>query len=257
MLVTNESARVRAAVAPMHVEARVSSPQTSQVVAGHIVKLLEQKGDWWRIRGTDNYEGWMHRGYLEPSSGTEHAWRISLGALVREADGRERHLPLNARIADDATVLSGKFVNAADVGAQFPPSASAAVKTAIDNFSGASYQWGGVTEWACDCSGLVQSVYALHGRALPRDAYQQALHGVPIDITNLRKESLAVLVDGDLLFFSDRDDRRITHIGIALANGRMFHTALGRGGVMVEDLNSVDDYVLRLRQNFVSARRVF
>jgi hypothetical protein len=31
---------------------------------------------------------------------------------------------------------------------------------------------------------------------------------------------------------------------------------LGRGGVAIEDLTSVEDYVARLRRNFVGARRV-
>lgn len=255
MLSVNEPARVRAAVAPMHVEARVSSPQTSQVVAGHTVMLLEQKGDWWRVRGADKYEGWLHRGYLEQSSADESSWRLSTGVVVRE-DGRERSLPLNARIADSATIVSGSAVAAADITTQFPSTASALVESAARYFTGASYQWGGITPWACDCSGLVQSVYALHGIPLPRDAYQQALVGELIPITNLRGESLAQLREGDLLYFSDRDDRRVTHVGISLKGERMLHAALGRGGVAFEDLRGADDYVLRLRQNFVSARRV-
>ena len=41
---------------------------------------------------------------------------------------------------------------------------------------------------------------------------------------------------GDLLFFSDRDDRRITHVGISLGDESMVHLALGRGGYAVERL---------------------
>ncbi|MEO7360520.1 MAG: SH3 domain-containing C40 family peptidase [Gemmatimonadaceae bacterium] len=256
MLIVSEPARVRAAIAPMHVEARVSSPQTSQVVAGHTVMLLEQKGDWWRVRGADKYEGWIHRGYLEKSSGDESSWRLSTGIVVREADGREHALPLNARVADSVTLISGRAVSANDLATQFPSTASALVASAAQFFTGASYQWGGLTPWACDCSGMVQSVFALHGIPLPRDAYQQALIGEPIPVANLRGESLAQLLDGDLLYFSDRDDRRVTHVGISLSGKRMLHSALGRGGVSFEDLNGADDYVLRLRQNFVSARRV-
>ena len=33
----------------------------------------------------------------------------------------------------------------------------------------------------------------------------------------------------DLLFFSDRSDKRVTHVGIALGERRMVHLALGRG----------------------------
>lgn len=257
MLVTNEPARVRAAVAPMHVEARVSSPQTSQVVAGHTVMLLEQKGDWWRVRSADKYEGWMHRGYLENSSGDESSWRLSTGVVVRDANGREHALPLNARIPETDVIVSGDAVLSSQIATQFPSTPKSLVQSAARFYTGTSYQWGGVTPWACDCSGMVQSVYALHGIALPRDAYQQAQVGENIPITNLRSDSLSQLREGDLLYFSDRDDRRVTHVGISLSNERLLHAALGRGGVSFEDLRGADDYVLRLRQNFVSARRVF
>ena len=58
---------VRASIAPMHAEARVSSVQISQRLAGHRVTVLETQGDWLRVRGEDGYEGWMHRGYLDAS----------------------------------------------------------------------------------------------------------------------------------------------------------------------------------------------
>jgi cell wall-associated NlpC family hydrolase len=61
----------------------------------------------------------------------------------------------------------------------------------------------------------------------------------------------------DLLFFSDRADKRITHVGISLGERRMVHLALGRGGYAVEHLDDRNDpYVDKLRQRFIGARRV-
>jgi cell wall-associated NlpC family hydrolase len=111
--------------------------------------------------------------------------------------------------------------------------------------------WGGVTPWGADCSGLVQSVFALHGLQLPRDAWQQAETGRDAgpDIGELRP--------ADVLFFSDRPDRRITHVGIALGDCRMVHLALGRGGYAIERLDDRRDaYVDRLRDRFITARRM-
>ncbi|MGV3707663.1 MAG: C40 family peptidase [Gemmatimonas sp.] len=257
MLQLDHEARVRAAVAPMHTEGRISSPQTSQVLAGHLVKLLEQNGEWFRVRSADDYTGWMHRGYIESPSGTEADWRTSLGAVVLGADGQRRTLPVGARIADDVKVLIGTMVDSADRAHQFPLVADNIVMSAVRFYSGASYQWGGVTEFGLDCSGLVQSAFALHGLQLPRDAYQQEAVGVPIVIRDFNSAAeRSELRDADLLFFSDREDRRITHVGIAMSEDRMLHSALGRGGVSVEKLSSAEDYVVRLRANFVSARRV-
>jgi cell wall-associated NlpC family hydrolase len=97
----------------------------------------------------------------------------------------------------------------------------------------------------------VQSVYALHGRPLPRDAWQQASQGEPGESNPLDAR------EGDLLFFSDRTDRHVTHVAIALGGGGIVHLALGRGGFAVEDLAAMDDpYVRGLVERFVGARRV-
>jgi cell wall-associated NlpC family hydrolase len=99
---------------------------------------------------------------------------------------------------------------------------------------------------------MVQAVYALHGAALPRDAWQQA--GAGGDAGG----DPAAHAPGDLLFFSDRDDGRVTHVGIAAGGGAMCHVALGRGGWAVDDLaaDADDAYARRLRAQFVGARRV-
>ena len=93
--------------------------------------------------------------------------------------------------------------------------------------------------------------FGLHGVALPRDSAQQAEAGKPLD---LAPDALA---SGDLLFFSDRPDRRITHVAISLGGPRFVHLALGRGGYKVEDLSDMDDpYVAALRARYLFARRL-
>jgi len=84
-----------------------------------------------------------------------------------------------------------------------------------------------------------------------RDAWQQAQQGAPgeRDLLDARM--------ADLLFFSDRVDQHITHVAIALGGRRLVHLALGRGGYAIEKLDDErDPYVLKLRQRFVTARRV-
>jgi cell wall-associated NlpC family hydrolase len=61
---------------------------------------------------------------------------------------------------------------------------------------------------------------------------------------------------GDLLFFSDRDDRHVTHVAVVLEADRLVHSALGRGGVSVELLTGDDAYVRRLLSQRVAARRI-
>ena len=85
---------------------------------------------------------------------------------------------------------------------------------------------------------------------LPRDAWQQAEIGAKVE------GDFSALRAGDLLFFTDRGDRKITHVGIAEGPNAMVHLALGRGGYAVENLLSEESYVARLRERFLFAKRL-
>lgn len=279
---------VRSAIAPLHAEPRVSSPQISQALAGHPLLVLDAHGSGWQlVAGADGYAGWVHDGYVarperaelvasvgaDPTivtgaavpSGTgpgAAGWRVvvpareprartSLGCTAARAGGPARPLPLGAWLLPHERVADGAALAAADLAARFPADAPAVAASAATLFAGASYQWGGVTPWGADCSGFVQLVYGLHGRPLPRDAWQQALEGEEAGT------SVAELRPADLLFFSDRADGRVTHVGVALGGSRMAHVALGRGGFAVERLDDDGDpYVANLVRQLRHARRV-
>lgn len=250
------SAIVRVAIAPMHCEPRVASAMISQQLAGHRLDVVEQDGEWVRARGVDDYDGWLHQGFLSPvpAAGARQSAqtpRISLGCVTRDVTGSRRVLPLRALLGPDEMVDSGEVVPSVDLPGRFPLEPRAIVHSALTYFNGTSYLWGGVTPWGADCSGLVQSTFALHRVRLPRDAWMQSETGESAG------ENMDTLRPADLLFFSDRDDGRVTHVGMALGNGRMVHLALGRGGYAVDTLKDTrDPYVVKLRQRFVGARRV-
>jgi hypothetical protein len=249
-------ALVRTPVAPVFAEPRVASAQISQLVAGRCVDLLENRDDWYRIRGPDEYEGWLHRGYLSASAenGTgEHVRhdRVSLGCITTDSGGGRRAMPLGSLLTPEERVKTGEVIGVAERPSLFPPEESAITRSAQLYFEGTSYLWGGVTPWGADCSGLVQTTFWLHGIQLRRDAWQQAEQGVAGEAELLRSRT------GDLLFFSDRVDGHITHVAIALGGQRLVHLALGRGGYAVENLaDASDPYVAKLHERFVKARRV-
>lgn len=243
---------VTAAVAPLQAQPSAGSEQVSQRLAGHRLTVLEEREPWMRVRGSDEYEGWMHRGYFGADSSARYdRQRTSLGCVIRDSRGWPCLLPLGAVLPDDARLESGEAVDAADLTQRFPRNADAIVRSAIRHFAGTPYQWGGISPWGADCSGLVQTIFGLHGLPLPRDSSQQAAVGSPVD---LPPEALSA---GDLLFFSDRPDRRITHVAISLGGPRLVHLALGRGGYRVEDLtDDGDPYVRALVGRYLFARRV-
>lgn len=278
----------------MQAEPRVSSAQTSQTPYGHMLLVLDAEGDWMRVRSVrDGYEGWTHAGYLdvleppdldalvasdpdafgpyvarswraaasprgrdgadmltEALGSQDRVPRYSFGCEIERRDGRRLRLPAGAIVHVGTSVTGGDAVPIGDP-MRLPYDARAVVATARALFDSVSYQWGGVTPWGADCSGFIQTVVALHGLDLPRDASQQARVGVDAG------RDFGAHVAGDLLFFSDREDGQVTHVGLAAGDGRMLHVALGRGGYADEDLAAGDDaYVATLRARFVGARRV-
>jgi len=247
---------VISSIAPLLAEPRAGAEQTSQRLAGHELEVLEVRTPWFRVRGHDGYEGWVHAGYVRAMAAREVARRYagprtSLGCVAVTAEGRRRALPLGAVLADDETVETGEAVEAGALRMRFPTDAAAAARTALARFEGAPYQWGGITPWGVDCSGLVQGALGLHGFAVPRDAWQQAEIGSPVDAAP------DALAPGDLLFFSSREDRRVTHVAMALGEGRVVHSAIGRGGWSVERLaKSEDPYVVTMRARITGARRL-
>jgi hypothetical protein len=161
---------VRAAIAPLLAEPRVSAMQASQALAGHALLVEAREGDWLRVRGGDDYPGWIHAGYAldRPTLAAPRTWpaeaRLSLGCVSSGRFGRRR-LPLGAVLLPGEAVEVGHTVGLAEVAAHFPPDPAAIVATARERFEGASYQWGGVTPWGADCSGLVQTAFRPPRRA--------------------------------------------------------------------------------------------
>lgn len=235
---------VRAAIAPLNAEPRAGSEQVTQALSGHRLEPIEERAPWLRVRMADGYEGWVHRGYLQTMSAHEFAaryavGRVSLDCVVRIGDGHPRPLPLRAVLPDDAVIERGVALAPDALARRFLRVPVSIARTALEYFAGTPYQWGGVTPWGADCSGLVQATFALHGIHLPRDARQQA------EVGTLVPGALDALQPADLVFFSECPDAPITHVAIAIGDRRIVHLALGRGGYAVEDLGNRDDEYVR------------
>ncbi len=168
---------------------------------------------------------------------------------MRDDRGVTIDLPLGA-VLKNGHCVNGRALDRDRRREVFPPDADAIVASATGLFQGTYYQWGGITPWGADCSGMVQTVFALHGVRLLRDAWQQATQGVHVD------GGIEAIQPADLLFFSDCSDRHVTHVALAVTPTRLVHLALGRGGHCVESIDRPDDYGKILLGNFVFARRV-
>lgn len=112
---------------------------------------------------------------------------------------------------------------------------------------GRPYLWGGNTEEAADCSGLVQSiVFRASGLLLPKNTRDQRALGLRVSASGIQP--------GDLVFVRGRE-RNLGHVGLALPSLQgsgvsVVHSCLTMNRVMEEPL---DEFITRYR--FTGARR--
>lgn len=253
---------VTAALVPLMKEPSPRAEMVSQMVTGETGSVLEDRDAWLHLRrDQDGYAGWVHRGYVRAVSEAQAlAWRnraefLAEGAELESLDGTRVSLPLLARVAaaNDEWELSSGVRGRLVAGSVHPADAlhrSALATRTIDwargRFAGTSYLWGGVTPWGVDCSGLVQTTYAARGHRLPRDAHDQANHGIPV--------ATDAVEPGDLLFFSESGSR-ITHVALAGDDDNLVHATLACGGFIVESWKP-GTRAARLRDQLAAIRRI-
>lgn len=256
------AAIARAAIAPVLAEPRIGAEQVTQLVLGETAAVSDQDGQWRRVcTHLDDYDGWINSGYLleVEDSGAEE-WRSSAsgwseGASVRLGESHQP-LPLRARVVLEGEAISlpggrrgrvtaGRVRQISEVTAA--ARGKAAEVWALEHFAGSPYQWGGVTPWGVDCSGLVQTTFAARGLGLPRDSAQQVFHGASIPFDGIRS--------GDLLFFSGESAAAITHVAFAGEADTLIHSTLACGGMLVESWLP-GTRAGALRQRLVAVRRL-
>jgi cell wall-associated NlpC family hydrolase len=81
------------------------------------------------------------------------------------------------------------------------------INSASDNL-GVGYRGGGTTKAGFDCSGLIYSTFKKFDITLPRSSHEMATIGTKVDLSDAKK--------GDLIFFINRGQRRINHVGMVV-----------------------------------------
>lgn len=252
-----------------------TAEQVSQATMATPLRVLgsRQEGEWFRVESPDGYRGWIRSWSVEPFSYAalteyEAGPRVEVDALVArvrsQATGRSDaireatvgvRLPRLGRKGSWIRVLlpdhERGWIHARDLlvdkaslrRRRRPSHVPALLRTAV-RLLGAPYQWGGVTPKGLDCSGLVQTVYGLHGVGLPRDAQDQ-LRWVRSESYLYREPGS--IQPGHLVFFGPTA-RRMTHVGIGLPDGRFLHAS---GRVRIDSLRAEDaDFNRRLFRLF-------
>lgn len=113
---------------------------------------------------------------------------------------------------------------------------------------GIPYVWGGASRNGFDCSGFVQYVFAEHDVPLPRTSREMAQIGEDVSGT------VSALKPGDLMFFAENKDGRITHVAIYGGSNMMIHSSKSGRGVGYDDLST--DRGRWFQDIYIGARRV-
>lgn len=276
-------------LAHLRSEPRHGAELVSQMILGEEALVLRARGEWLQLRTADPYVAWVHRGSVVREAPTDEAafhmrlderrppedrWVVTArapralaepapfappvadlvqGGIVEVADSRGRFARVVLPDGVSGWLERGDLVPAGRLLERFTPTGRAILDHGAQ-FLGLPYLWGGTSEKGFDCSGFVQRIFGLHGARLPRDSDQQAALGERVE----PGPDWGGVVDGDLAFFSEREDGRATHVGILVEGGRMLHASTARNGVGWDDLQpaSRDALGARLVEILTEVRRV-
>lgn len=220
----------------------------TQGLLGMSLKVLDKKGDFYRIQTPDNYISWVDKGGITRMNSTEiDIWNqakkiiftknfgytyvdkgdksnivsdITLGGVLKYISEDNRFYQVE--YPDNRMGFIRKEEGAIyDYWLQNLVATQENIESVSKTMEGFPYLWGGTSSKGMDCSGFTKMVYLMNGFIIPRDASQQINAGKTVD-SNLAFEGLE---KGDLLFFgrkatSDKN-QRVTHVGIWLGNNKM------------------------------------
>ncbi len=221
-----EFAACKVPAAPVRKRASHQSEMVNQVLFGETMMMLKEKKKWMRVRTLfDNYEGWIAKNQLEAideSLSKESDFWITADLLnTIELGNQSMNIPVassllgfngsNGKFGSFEYGFSGNKMKRNEI---IPD--SDLLEKFTKQWLNAPYLWGGRTLLGVDCSGFSQTIFKMLGVDLPRDAWQQAQRGKPV---NKLKDAMT----GDLAFFNDKEE--IVHVGILLSNEQIIHSS--------------------------------
>lgn len=215
------------------------SEMVSQGLLGAVLQIEGPSAGegWLRVSLPDRYTGWMRSWNVAVLAKSKaRRWTESATAMVVRASAdvlaskrldsqRLRDLVLGCRVIPirnegpwtRAALPDGLrgWVRTRALAVEEPrPARGAAIVRTARLFLGSPYLWGGVSPKGADCSGLVQTVFGVHGVRLPRDVADQRRCGTRVHTGGLR--------DGDLLFFGS-SEAKLTHVGLSTGGLEFIH----------------------------------
>ncbi len=220
----------------------------TQGLLGMALKVLDKKGDFYRIQTPDKYISWVDKGgitrmnkanfeiwnnykkiiytntygyvYSDKTENSEIISDITLGGVLKyismDTEFYEVIYPDKRKgfLKREEALMYESWLHKLN-------SSQEKIETIAKSMNGFPYLWGGTSAKGIDCSGFTKMVYLMNGLIIPRDASQQINAGITVD----KNLDFSDLQKGDLLFFGKKatseKKQRVTHVGIWLGNDKM------------------------------------
>ena len=118
--------------------------------------------------------------------------------------------------------------------------------------NGKPYVMGGTSlTKGADCSGFTMTLYQHFGVKLNRVARDQINNGMEVKFVENGKVTNKYLKAGDLLLFTQKGSKRISHVALYMGNGKIIHAKTPAQGIGYSKWN-MNGYM-----NLVAVRRIF
>lgn len=232
------------------------SPQTSELLLGDRVRLLENCGEWSRIENErDGYVGYAPtKGLSATLANPTHQVAVVRSPIFGKPDLKSQLLGILSLTARVTVVEEhGNYARLANGGWVYKPHLTSLTDNSTDPvavaelFLNTPYVWGGCSGEGLDCSGLVQIVLRRCGLSVPRDSGPQERDigdSVPYNEDN------SVLQRGDLVFWRG-------HVGFYVEGGLLLHANATDMRVTKAPLSEVATHILKTEGSpITSVRRI-
>ena len=220
----------------------------TQGLLGMPLKVIDKKGDFYRVQTPDNYISWVDKGgitrmnkeiydqwnsrkkimftknfgyvYTDKNENSSIISDITLGGILNFKSLDNKFYEVEYPVKRIGFIKKEEAINYESWIRNLNPSKES-VETISKKMNGFPYLWGGTSSKGMDCSGFTKTVYFMNGFIIPRDASQQINAGETVD----KELNFEGLEKGDLIFFGSKataeKKQRVTHVGIWLGNNRM------------------------------------
>jgi gamma-D-glutamyl-L-lysine dipeptidyl-peptidase len=254
-----------------------SSELVSQAVLGTPVRILKTDDSWLLIETPDHYIGWTESSSVESMTvKMMEDWKRSDRVITLVNSGWIYSSPGESGIVGDFGAgcifvktgdiqgytkvrlpdgrqgfLNNKSVTDFDTWKANVNCTGENIVRSASTLIGLPYLWGGTSSRAVDCSGFSKTVYFLNGLILFRDASQQALHGLDVEVT----PDWGQMKPGDLLFFGSGENSKlhVTHVAIYTGDSEYINSS---GRVQINSLDSTRSNYNNRAKSLLAVKRV-